>query len=95
MVVHTARVTSVGDEKHLLAIKEHIARMDGVYHVREISFDPGKKVAELEIIASPKAEEFWRAWLAKIPRTEIVVTLAPKAAKPQGNGIPAWFSPKK
>jgi hypothetical protein len=95
MVVHTARVTSVGDEKHLLAIKEHIARMEGVYHVRGISFDPGKKVAELEIISSPKAEEFWRAWLAKIPRTEIVVTLAQKPAKPQGSGIPAWFHSKK
>lgn len=98
MVVHTARVTSVGDEKHLLAIKEHIARMEGVYHVREISFDPAKKVAELEIIASPKAEEFWRAWLAKIPRTEIIVTLAPKtskSSKAQGNGIPAWFPSKK
>ncbi|MEY5027650.1 MAG: hypothetical protein RLZZ244_3178 [Verrucomicrobiota bacterium] len=95
MVVHTARVTAVTDEKHLLAIKEHIARMEGVYHVRQIHFDPVKRVAELEIIASPKAEEFWRAWLTKIPRTEIVVTLAPKPSASQGNGIPAWFPTKK
>lgn len=92
MIVHIAKVRGVRDNQQLLVIKEHIARMEGVYHVRQITFDAGAQIAELEIIGSPKGEEFWRAWLEKMPRTQITVTLTPRSSKP--GGIPAWF-PKR
>lgn len=100
-IVHLATITSVKDNNQLLAIKEHIAKMDGVYHVRQISFDTDNRVAELEIIGSPKAEEFWRAWLEKLPRTIITVTVkAPAPRKPRPAPVahsyyPPWYKESK
>jgi hypothetical protein len=96
-IVHLATITNVKDNSRLLVVKEHIAKMDGVYHVRQISFDAAAGVAELEIIASPKAEEFWRAWLEKLPRTIITVTVKPPAprkprpASPAPSSYPSWY----
>jgi len=92
MIVHIAKIKGVRDNQQLLVIKEHLAKMEGVYHVRQITFDAGTQTAELEIIGAPRGEEFWRAWLEKMPRTQITVTMAPRASKP--SGIPAWF-PKR
>ena len=100
-IVHTATITSVKDNNQLLVIKEHIAKMEGVYHVRQISFDAATGVAQLEIIGSPKAEEFWRAWLEKMPRAIITVTVkspAPQKPRPKGTvapSYPAWFKQSK
>ena len=93
-IVHLATITNVKDNNRLLVVKEHIAKMDGVYHVRQISFDTATHVAELEIIASPKAHEFWRAWLEKLPLTIVteVKTLAPRKPRP-ASAPPASYPP--
>lgn len=100
-IVHIATITSVKDNNQLLVIKEYIAKMEGVYHVRQITFDQAAGVAELEIIGSPKGEEFWRAWLEKMPRAIITVTVkAPAPRKPRPapvapSNYPAWFQQSK
>jgi hypothetical protein len=96
-IVHIATITGVKDNNQLLAIKEYLTKMNGVYHVRQISFEQSTGVAQIEIIGSPKGEEFWRAWLEKMPRAIITVTVKPPAARVSrpANGTPSWFKSAK
>lgn len=93
MIVHVATITGVRDNNQLLIIKEHMAKMQGVYAVRQISFDPQTRVAQLEIIGAPKGEEFWRAWLERMPRARVTVTLPAPRPPRDPSSYPSWFRP--
>jgi len=95
MIVHVATITGVRDNNQLLIIKEHLAKMQGVYAVRQIAFDPVKQVAQLEIIGAPKSEEFWRAWLERMPRARVTVSLPSGHRERNPESYPTWFRPAK
>jgi hypothetical protein len=72
----------------------YMAKMKGVYHVRQLSFDPKTHVAEIEILAEPQSESFWRAWLDRMPRTRITVKVKENRkihADTDPNHYPTWF----
>ena len=92
IMVYQAILTHVRDNTDLLFFMEQIAKMQGIYHVRRVSWDPKSGDAEIEIIASPKAESFWRAQIEAIPKRK--VTVVKYTAKPQSSGtdaVPSWL----
>ncbi len=96
IMVYQAILTHVRDNTDLLFFMEQIAKMQGIYHVRRISWDPKTGDAEIEIIASPKAESFWRAQIEAIPKRQVkVVKYTPRPPKPQSSSgvdaVPAWL----
>lgn len=99
LIVHTATITSVKDDDQLLTIINYLQKMEGIYHVRQISFDRAKRVAIIEIIGSPRSENDWRAFLDRMPRTKIIVEKVLLQRNPdihQEKHYPAWFkSPVK
>jgi len=94
IIVHRAIVTDVHNNDHLLTIIAYLQKMQGIYHVRQLSFDPKTHVAELEILAAPRADDEWRAYLERMPRTKVVVTYK-KASDGQRERkqYPSWFHP--
>jgi hypothetical protein len=66
--------------------------MQGVYHVRQLSFDPKTHVAELEILAAPRADQEWRAYLERMPRTKVIVSVQRSSEGPRKQ-FPSWFHP--
>jgi len=96
IMVYQAILTQVRDNTDLLFFMEQIAKMQGIYHVRRISWDPKTGDAEIEIIASPKAESFWRTQIEAIPKRQVkVVKYTARPPKPQGSSgvdaVPAWL----
>lgn len=91
LLIHEAVVVNVFSDSGLLAIMEYIGKMEGVYHVRRLSFDRKTNEALLEIIGSPRSETFWRAYLEKMPKTKVNVQVTPNGAL--HNKYPAWFQP--
>ena len=91
VLVHEAVVVNVFSDSGLLAIMEYIGKMEGVYHVRRLSFDRETNEALLEIIGSPRSETYWRAYLEKMPKTKVNVQVTPNGAL--HNKYPAWFQP--
>lgn len=68
ILVHEAQLKGVKDHAHLLEIMEYTAHLDGVYHVRQVSYDKTSQLAIIEIIAAPKTEVFWRAYVEAMPK---------------------------
>ena len=91
VLVHEAVVVNVFSDSGLLAIMEYIGKMEGVYHVRRLSFDRETNEALLEIIGSPRSETYWRAYLEKMPKTKVNVQVTPNGAL--HHKYPAWFQP--
>lgn len=73
ILVHEAQLKGVQDHRHLLQIMEYTATLKGVYHVRQLSYDKTTKLAVIEIIAAPQTEVFWRAWMEKLPKRELLI----------------------
>jgi len=95
LIVHRAVLTGVRDNTDLLAFMESIAKMKEVYSVRRVSWDPKTKEAVIEIIASPRADSFWRVQIESMPKVKItkfeyVVDEVP-APKPDSGNIPNWL----
>ncbi|MCB1210777.1 MAG: hypothetical protein KDK97_15755 [Verrucomicrobiales bacterium] len=99
ILVHEAQLKGVEDHQHLLEIMEYTAKLKGVYHVRQISYDKSTGLAVIEIIGAPQTESFWRAYLEKLPRREnwIIdvkhIKIVPNKALRQKN--PDWMSSDK
>ncbi len=96
IMVYQAILTNVRDNTDLLFFMEQIAKMQGIYHVRRISWDAKTGDAEIEIIASPKAESFWRAQIESIPKRQVKVvkytTRPPKPSNASGvDAVPSWL----
>lgn len=93
IIVHRAVLTGVKDNDRLLTLMNYIAKMKGVYHVRQLSFDPKTHVAEIEILGDPQTETFWRAWLERMPRTHITTVTVKARPKVHAENaqFPPWF----
>lgn len=92
IIVHRAIVTNVKDNDRVLIIIAYLEKMQGIYHVRQLSFDPKTHVAELEILGAPRAESEWRAYLDRMPRTRITVRVkSSPAAHRERKQFPSWF----
>lgn len=70
ILVHEAQIKGIRDHNHLLKVMEYTARLKGVYHVRQLTFDKEKRLAVIEIIAAPQTESFWRAYVENFPKYE-------------------------
>ena len=91
ILVHEAVIVNVFSDSALLAIMEYIGKMQGVYHVKRLSFDRTTNEALVEIIGSPHSETVWRAYLEKMPKTKVNVQVTPNGAL--RNKYPSWFQP--
>ncbi|MBL9133534.1 MAG: hypothetical protein JNG86_20150 [Verrucomicrobiaceae bacterium] len=70
ILVHEAQLKGVQDHQHLLEIMEYTAKLKGVYHVRQMTYDKATGLAVIEIIGAPQTESFWRAYLNNLPKRE-------------------------
>jgi hypothetical protein len=70
ILVHEAQLKGVEDHQHLLQIMEYTAKLKGVYHVRQMTYDKTAGLAVIEIIGAPQTESFWRAYLNNLPKRE-------------------------
>ncbi|WP_395744774.1 hypothetical protein [Prosthecobacter sp.] len=70
ILVHEAQLKGVQDHQHLLQIMEYTAKLKGVYHVRQLTYDKATKLAVIEIIGAPQTESFWRAYMENLPKHE-------------------------
>ncbi len=96
LIVHTATITGVKDDDQLLTIMNYLQKLEGIYHVRQMSLDRAKRVAIIEIIGSPKSENDWRAFLERMPRATIIIEKVLLHRNPdvhQEKHYPAWFKP--
>lgn len=73
ILVHEAQFKGVLDHQHLLEIMEYTAKLQGVYHVRQLTYDKESKLAVVEIIAAPQTESFWRAYINNMPKRELLL----------------------
>jgi hypothetical protein len=92
MLVHEAVVVGVYTDNALLAIMEYMGKMDGVYHVRSLSFDKQAHEALIEIIGSPRSETYWRAYLENMPRTKVYTNVTTNDTL--RSKYPSWFLPQ-
>jgi hypothetical protein len=94
LIVHTATITGVQDNNQLLIIMNYLEKMEGIYQVRQISFDRASQVAQIEIIGSPKSDTDWRAFLERMPRTKIVhMEVHSNPDLHSERTYPSWFKP--
>jgi hypothetical protein len=70
ILVHEAQLKGVENHQHLLQIMEYTAKLKGVYHVRQMTYDKTTGLAVIEIIGAPQTESFWRAYLNNLPKRE-------------------------
>jgi hypothetical protein len=70
ILVHEAQLKGEEDHQHLLQIMEYTAKLKGVYHVRQMTYDKATGLAVIEIIGAPQTESFWRAYLNNLPKRE-------------------------
>jgi len=73
ILVHEAQFKGVLDHQHLLEVMEYTARLQGVYHVRQLTYDKDSQFAVVEIIAAPQTESFWRAYINNMPKRELLL----------------------
>jgi hypothetical protein len=92
MLVHEAVIVGVYSDNALLAIMEYMGKMDGVYHVRRLSFDKQAHEALIEIIGSPRSETYWRAYLENMPRTKVYTNVTTNDTL--RSKYPSWFLPQ-
>lgn len=95
MLLHEVTLAGVESERDALWIANYIKSYKEVYHVRRVSFDHKRSYLTLEIIASPKSEKFWRAWVEnmKTPNTKEAVALLKQAN--QNKPVEGKWIPKK
>lgn len=68
IIVYEVEISKVPNNLHILRIKDHIAKLQGVYHVRDLSYDPATQTAVLEVQGSPKMLTFLKAHIENMPR---------------------------
>lgn len=68
IIVYEVEILRVPSNLHILRIKDHIAKLQGVYHVRDLSYDPGRQLVVLEVQGSPKMLTFLKAHIESMPR---------------------------
>lgn len=73
LFVYEAQLRGVLDHQHLLDILNYTAKLEGVYHARQISYDKQSGLAVIEIIGAPQVENYWRAYLNNLPKHEVIL----------------------
>jgi hypothetical protein len=68
LIVYEVEISKVPNNLHVLRIKDHIAKLQGVYHVRDLSYNPGEQLAVLEVIGGPKMLTFIKAHIETMPK---------------------------
>lgn len=68
IIIYEVEISKVPNNMHILRIKDHIAKLQGVYHVRDLSYDPAQQLAVLEVHGSPKMLTFLKAHIENMPR---------------------------
>ena len=92
MMVFEMAIANVFDEQDLLAKMESIQRIQGVFFVRRLDFNRDKYQAKLEIIASPRIAQVWRAWVEEnMPQSEVNFPIYENDRI--RNNFPDWFPP--
>lgn len=71
ILIYEVEIGRVPSNMEILKIKDHIAKLKGVYHVRELSYDPAKKLAVLEIQGGPKMQTFLKAHIENYPSKQV------------------------
>ena len=89
ILVHEATITGVHSDDQLLAIMEYMGKMEGVYGVRQVSFDREARVGVIDIIGNPRSETYWRAYLEKMPKAQVVVKVTTNSGLRKK--YPSWF----
>jgi hypothetical protein len=89
ILVHEATITGVYNDNQLLAIMEYMGKMEGVYGVRQVSFDRESKTGVIDIIGNPRSETYWRAYLEKMPKAKVIVKV--KVNSELRKKYPSWF----
>lgn len=82
MLLHELTLLGVESETQALWIANYIQSYKEIYHVRRVSFDIPNQALTLEIIASPRSETFWRAWIdnMKNPNAKEAIALLKQEA---------------
>ncbi len=88
LLVREAAIVNVFSEGALLAIMEHLARLEGVWSVRRLEFDRRTNEARILLVGDASIEPFWRAHLEKLPKTVIGETTDTESAG--SRGFPNW-----
>jgi hypothetical protein len=91
LLVYEAVLVGVYTEDQLLGIMDYLRTLDGVTGVRRLSFDHQTREALIEVIAAPRSEGVWRAFLEKAPK--LVINLGYNPNKDVRNKYPTWFQP--
>ena len=89
ILVHEATITGVHNDNQLLAIMEYMGKMEGVYGVRQVSFDREAHVGVIDIIGNPRSETYWRAYLEKMPKAQVIVKVSANFGLRKK--YPSWF----
>ena len=89
ILVHEATITGVHSDDQLLAIMEYMGKMEGVYGVRQVSFDREAHVGVIDIIGNPRSETYWRAYLEKMPKAKVIVKV--RTNSDLRKKYPSWF----
>ncbi len=89
ILVHEATITGVHNDNQLLAIMQYMGKMEGVYGVRQVSFDRAAHVGVIDIIGNPRSETYWRAYLEKMPKAQVIVKVSPNSGLRKK--YPSWF----
>ena len=90
ILVHEATITGVHNDNQLLAIMEYVGKMEGVYGVRQVSFDRETHTGVIDIIGNPRSETYWRAYLEKMPKAKVIVKVSPNSVLRKK--YPSWFT---
>jgi|GEM_PF-3675115 len=73
ILIYEAQFKGVQSHEHLLQIMEYTAKLKGIYHVRQISYDKDTQKAVIEMMAAPSSEVFWRAYLESLPKRDLLI----------------------
>lgn len=71
IIIYEVEIGRVSSNMDILKIKDHIAKLTGVYHVRELSYDPAKKLAVLEVMGGPKMLTFIKAHIETLRSNQV------------------------
>ena len=90
-IVREAVITGIHSERQLLAVMEHVGRMDGLLAVERVALDRKTGEGLIRLTMQPRAESYWRAFLEDMPKAR----LTDAAAGEPSSRYPQWFDPEE
>ena len=71
ILIYEVEISSLSSNMDILKIKDHIANLQGVYHVRDLLYEPAKKLTVLEIQGGPKMQTFLKAHIENYSHKQV------------------------